>query len=49
MGLGVERYSAAAPSSLDMTAVNNKQNFGAQTSCIKYLGIEVCYARKTVE
>ena len=39
MGLGVERYSAAAPTSLDMTAVNNKQNFGAQTCRIKYLGM----------
>ena len=41
MGLGVERYSAAAPTSLDMTAVNNKQNFGAQTCRIKYLGMYV--------
>jgi len=39
MGLGVEGYPAAAPTSLDMTAVNNKQNFGAQTCRIKYLGI----------
>ena len=31
--------TAAAPTSLDMTAVNNKQSFGAQTCRIKYLGI----------
>ena len=31
--------SAAAPTSLDMTAVNNKHSFDVQTCRIKYLGI----------
>ena len=31
MGLGVEGYPPAAPTSLDMTAVDNKNSFDAQT------------------
>ena len=38
MGLGVEGYPAAAPTSLDMTAVNNKQNFACTNVSHKVFG-----------